>query len=39
MYYVSILPKYYVLNESQQQFNIDGQGVIKFNERILVDSD
>lgn len=39
MYYVSILPKYYVLNLSSQSFNVDGQGILKFNERIVVDSD
>lgn len=31
MFYVSILPKYYILNLSQQNFNIDGQGILKFN--------
>jgi hypothetical protein len=31
MYYVSILPKYYILNLSTQYFNIDGQGILKFN--------
>lgn len=39
MYYVSILPKYYILNLSSQTFNIDGQGSLKFNERIVIDSD
>lgn len=39
MYYVSILPKYYVMNLSMENFNIDGQGITKFNERIVVDSD
>lgn len=39
MFYVSILPKYYILNLSSQIFNIEGQGGVKFNERIVVDSD
>jgi hypothetical protein len=39
MHYVSILPKYYVLNLSLQPFNIDGQGILKLNERIVLDSD
>jgi hypothetical protein len=39
MYYVSILPKYYMLNLSSSIFNIDGQGLLKFNERIVIDSD
>lgn len=39
MYYVTILPKYYLLNLSQQVFNIDGQNSIKYNERVVIDSD
>lgn len=39
MFYVNILPKYYILNLSSQVFNIDGQPMVKYNERIVVDSD
>lgn len=39
MYYVSILPKYYIYNISQEYFNIDGNKYVKFNERIVIDSD
>lgn len=39
MYYVSILPKYYIYNISQEYFSIDGNKYIKYNERIVIDSD
>lgn len=39
MFYVSILPKYYLQNLTQSILNIDGQKYIKYNERVVLNSD
>lgn len=39
MFYVSILPKYYLQNLTKSILNIDGQKYIKYNERVVLNSD
>lgn len=39
MYYVSVVPRCYVLNLSSSHLNVDGQGSLRHRERVIVSSE
>lgn len=36
MFYVIVLPKYYIANRSNHVFSVEGRGNIKFNEKVVL---
>ena len=39
MYYVNVMPRYYVLNLTNIPLAVDGQGILRYRDRIVVNSE